>query len=107
MKSRTSICGLLLHMLLISAAPAPAQSLAPIAADDPAASSFDYDQALAVSQAAIGRSVSNVEFTAADGRRLTLADFRGRPLVVSMVYTSCHEICPMTTRFTKSVPRFH
>jgi protein SCO1/2 len=91
-------------MLLISAAPAlAAQTLAPIAGSDPAASAFDYDQALAISQGAIGQRVVDIEFTAADGRRLRLGDFRGKPLVVSMVYTSCYEICPMTTRFLSGV----
>jgi len=101
MKSRALVCGLLLHMLLIS--PAPAQTLAPIAGGDAATTAFDYDQALAISQAAIGRTLTDVEFTAADGRSLRLADFRGKPLVVSMVYTSCFQICPMTTRFLSGV----
>jgi len=88
-------------MLLISAA--PAQSPAPIVGNHPAASTFDYDQALAISQAAIGQQVTDVEFTAADGSSLTLGDFRDKPLVLSMVYTSCYQICPMTTRFLSDV----
>jgi protein SCO1/2 len=31
------------------------------------------------------------------------SEFRGKPLVVSMVYTSCYQICPMTTRFLSGV----
>ena len=105
MNSRTLICGgLLLHMmLLISVAPAVAQNTPSIAGNDLENSAFDYDQALAVSQAAIGRTVSDVEFTRADGRRLRLGDLRGKPLVLSMVYTSCYQICPMTTRFLSGV----
>jgi len=103
MKSRALICGFLLHMLLISVAPALAQSTPSIAGNDLENSAFDYDQALAVSQAAIGRTVSDVEFTSTDGRRLTLGDLRGKPLVLSMVYTSCYQICPMTTRFLSGV----
>jgi protein SCO1/2 len=87
-------------MLLVS--PALAQSVAPIAANADS-SPFDYDQALAVSQAAIGKTVSDVVFTGADGRRLTLGEFRGKPLVLSMVYTSCYQICPMTTRYLSEV----
>jgi len=101
MKFRALICGLLLHMLLISAA--PAQSPAPIVGNHPAASTFDYDQALAISQAAIGQQVTDVEFTAADGSSLTLGDFRDKPLVLSMVYTSCYQICPMTTRHLSKI----
>ncbi len=103
MKTRALICGLLLHMLVLSAAPALAQSAAPIAGNNPENSIFDYDRALAVSQAAIGKTVSDVQFTGADGRQLTLGDFRGKPLVLSMVYTSCYQICPMTTRFLSGV----
>ena len=103
MKFRALICGLLLHMLLISAVPVLAQSLQPIAGGDPAGSAFDYDQALAISQAAIGETVSDIQFISADGRSLRLGDFRGKPLVLSMVYTSCFQICPMTTRFLSGV----
>ena len=103
MRARPLICGLLLHMLLISVAPALAQSTTPIAGNDLENSAFDYDQALAVSQSAIGRTVSDVEFTRADGRRMTLGELRGKPLVLSMVYTSCYQICPMTTRYLSGV----
>jgi protein SCO1/2 len=103
MRARALIFGLLLHMLLISVAPALAHSTTPIAGNDLENSAFDYDQALAVSQAAIGRTVSDVEFTRADGRRMTLGDLRGKPLVLSMVYTSCYQICPMTTRYLSGV----
>jgi len=34
----------------------------------------------------------------ADGRTLGLDELRGKPLVISMIYTSCHQICPMTTQ---------
>jgi protein SCO1/2 len=71
--------------------------------DRGAAPVFDYDAALAQSQAAIGREVGDVSFTSADGRSLRLADFRGKPLVLSMVYTSCYQICPMTTRYLSQV----
>jgi protein SCO1 len=102
MKYRALVCGLLLHVLLIPVL-AQAQDLAPIDSDTPEASAFDYDQALAFSQAAIGTTLSNVEFASADGRNRTLAEFRGKPLVLSMIYTSCHQICPMTTRHLSEV----
>jgi protein SCO1/2 len=103
MKFRPLICGLLLHMLLIPVTLALAQKTPSIAGNDLENSAFDYDQALAVSQAAIGRTVSDVEFTRADGRRMTLGELRGKPLVLSMVYTSCYKICPMTTRYLSGV----
>ncbi len=87
---------LLLHGLLSSAAFGSLQS----GVSDPA---FDYDDALASSQAAIGRQLDDVRFTSADGRTIMLGDFRGKPLVLSMVYTSCYQICPMTTRYLSQV----
>ena len=100
---RDLIFALVLHLSLLYAAPALAQSSVPIAAAVVEQSGFDYDQALALSQAAIGKPVSDVQFTASDGRRVTFGEFRGKPLVVSLVYTSCYQICPMTTRFLSEV----
>ena len=64
---------------------------------------FDYDTALKTSQAAIDNQVGNYAFVNADGRALRLNDFRGKPLVLSMIYTSCYQICPMTTRYLSTV----
>jgi len=64
---------------------------------------FDYDVALKTSQSAIGKQLANHTFTNADGNPVKLEDFRGKPLVLSMVYTSCYQICPMTTRHLSKV----
>lgn len=64
--------------------------------------SLDPDRALATSRAAIGSSPGAYAFTDTAGRRVTLADFRGKPLVVSFVYTGCTQVCPTTTRFLGS-----
>jgi cytochrome oxidase Cu insertion factor (SCO1/SenC/PrrC family) len=32
-----------------------------------------------------------------DGRKVTLADFRGKVVVLSPILTLCHEVCPLTT----------
>ena len=103
----SALTGLLLHALLFWAVPVLAQSS--IAADNGTLNgtlngpAFDYDQALAISQAAIGRSVADVRVLRADGHSQMFSEFRGKPLVVSMVYTSCYQICPMTTRFLSGV----
>jgi protein SCO1 len=52
-----------------------------------------YDQ----SQAAIGRGVSDFVLRDQAGAPLALADLRGRPLLISLVFTSCSSICPVTT----------
>jgi protein SCO1/2 len=103
MEMSTLIRGLLLQALLLCALPALAQSLPALDDKTPGGSAFDYDRALAISQAAIGRSVTDVRFLRADGQSLSFSEFRGKPLVLSMVYTSCYQICPMTTRFLADV----
>jgi protein SCO1/2 len=65
--------------------------------DSACAEAVDAQRAVRNSQAAIGRRVSDHRFVRADGRMLQLAELRGRPIVVSLVYTSCHEICPGAT----------
>ena len=64
---------------------------------------FDYDVALNTSQAAIDNQVANYSFKRADGQAMRLSDLGGKPIVISMVYTSCYEICPMTTRYLSTV----
>ena len=64
---------------------------------------YDYDVALKTSQSAIGQQLANHAFINANGEQVTLEDFRGKPLVLSMVYTSCYQICPMTTRHLSKV----
>jgi protein SCO1/2 len=63
------------------------------------AAALDYDAAMRQSRAAIGGAPGNYAFTDADGRRVQLADLRGKPLLVSFVYTGCGQVCPTTTRF--------
>ncbi|UCB54792.1 MAG: SCO family protein [Thiotrichales bacterium] len=67
------------------------------------AGAFDYDSALKISQGAIGNQLGNYSFTNAEGERVHLNDFAGKPLVVSMIFTSCYQICPMTTRHLSKV----
>jgi len=99
---------LLLFSLLFSAIPIfnlyASAEVANISADmNDVSQPFDYDTALKTSQAAIDNQVGNYAFLDADGRSLRLNDFRGKPLVLSMIYTSCYQICPMTTRYLSTV----
>ncbi len=59
---------------------------------------FQYNSALQASQDAIGRETSDYLLTDHEGRSVRFADFKGKPLVLSLVYSSCYQICPMTTR---------
>jgi protein SCO1/2 len=63
-----------------------------------AAQEYDKDSALAVSQAAIGTRLQDYQLRDIYGQAFQLGQLTGRPLVVSMIYTSCHHICPMITR---------
>jgi protein SCO1/2 len=62
-----------------------------------AAAAFDPDEATRTSQAAIGRAVADQELLTDRGERLQLSTLRGRPVVVSMIYTSCLHVCAPTT----------
>lgn len=53
----------------------------------------------------MGSTPRDVAFTDAAGRRVALSSFRGRPLVVSFVYTGCSQVCPTTTRFLAKAVR--
>lgn len=72
--------------LLVLAAPAFAQETAP-----------DAQSAIEVSQAAIGTRVGEYEFRTHDGRTVQLSDYRGKPLALSFIYTSCADTCPTIT----------
>ena len=64
---------------------------------------FQYKTALQASQDAIDQVLSKHRFTDDNGRGLTMHDFLGKPLIISMIYTSCDRICPMTIRHLSKV----
>lgn len=64
---------------------------------------FDSKRALEISQQAIGRQLGDYRFTTASGEAVSLASLRGKPLVLSLVYTSCYHVCPMTTQYLAKV----
>jgi len=59
---------------------------------------FQYKSALQASQDAIGRSLGHFSLTDDHGRAVSSQMFQGKPVVISMVYTSCYKTCPMTIR---------
>ncbi len=62
----------------------------------------DLEAAVRFSQQAIGRQVSDWHFTDHRGRNVRAADLRGKPMVVSFIYTGCFQVCPATTQFLKN-----
>ncbi|CAA7617166.1 conserved exported hypothetical protein [Candidatus Terasakiella magnetica] len=60
--------------------------------------SANAEEALKRSRASEGQEVTSHLLTDQDGRPVDLSAFRGKPLVVSMVYTACDHTCPVTTQ---------
>ncbi|MBF0425335.1 MAG: SCO family protein [Magnetococcales bacterium] len=60
---------------------------------------LDNDAALKTSQAVIGQPLDPLPLLDQDGRWVTLGDLRGKPLVISLIFTSCSTSCPVATRF--------
>jgi protein SCO1/2 len=60
---------------------------------------LDPREAVATSQAAIGTRIGDYTLTASDGTVVRLANYRGKPLLVSFIYTACTQVCPATTQF--------
>ena len=59
---------------------------------------YDADSAVATSQAAIGKPLEDYMFYDRQGRPVNLAAYQGKPLLISMIFTSCHHVCPAITR---------
>jgi len=60
---------------------------------------YDPERALQISQAAVGKTIGDHELLDHLGATVRLReDHAGRPLVISMIFTSCHHVCPATTK---------
>lgn len=64
-----------------------------------AADELSSETAFKQSQAAIGNQTGNHVLRDHRARALALRDLRGKPLVVSLVYTSCATVCPLVTDY--------
>jgi len=83
--------------------PGQPPALAPAADVPPPAPSLAREEALRVSQAAIGRALGEHTLLNRAGQPVRLADYhRGKPLLVSFVYTGCFQVCPTSTRALQS-----
>ena len=70
-------------------------------ADDAVASTvprLDATAALAAGQAVIGTTPPDFTLLDRQGKPVRLSQYRGKPLLVSFIYTGCFEICPTSTR---------
>jgi len=59
---------------------------------------MDDEQALKESQAAIGRQLGDYVLTTSKGQQVKLSDYFDKPVVISLIYTSCYHICPTITK---------
>lgn len=71
----------------------------------PAAAAFDPDAALRASQAVVGQTLPDYTLLDREGRPVRLSSYRGKPLLVSFIYTGCFQVCPTTTRALLSALR--
>lgn len=69
-----------------------------VLAGSPDSQRLDPRSVIERSQAAIGRVVANHTLTDSTGAPLALAAYRGKPLIVSLVYTACSSVCPTSTQ---------
>lgn len=78
-------------------------TLAPAARAEVA--TLDAKAAFKLSQAAIGRQVGDYVLADQSGAPLPLSQLRGRPLVISLIFTSCGTVCPITTDHLRDAVR--
>lgn len=69
----------------------------------PGPGNFDEAEALKISQKAIGNQLGDYTFLDRSGRKVRLSDYRGKPLVISMIYTHCPFVCATTTRSLSAI----
>lgn len=79
----------------------PESAVPPSSAAQTGAPRVDQAQALRLSQDAIGRTVGDYTLRAPDGRPVRLTSLRGKPVLISFIYTGCFQVCPTTTRLLK------
>jgi protein SCO1/2 len=68
------------------------------AAAEPPSAELDPAATIALGERALGRTVGNHTLVDSRGKPLSLEQFRGKPLVISLVYTACSSVCPATTQ---------
>jgi len=85
-------------VLLLLMALTNAKAAVGVPVDEKAKLGLDANAALRISQAALGNQISDFTLLDREGRTVRLSQYRGKPLMVSMVYTGCFQACPTATR---------
>ncbi len=74
-------------------------ALAPeAAASSTEVAKLDEREAIRAAQAVIGHVLADHTLLDRQGKPVRLASYRGKPLVVSFIYTGCFQVCPASTR---------
>ncbi len=63
---------------------------------------LNQTSALQLSQSVIGTKIDDFTLLDREGRPVRLSQYRGKPLLVSFIYTGCFQVCPLTTRSLQS-----
>lgn len=67
---------------------------------------FDQKSAMQFSQSVVGQQVGDYTLLDRKGRTVRLSSYRGKPLLVSFIYTGCSEVCPVTTQFLAKAVKY-
>jgi protein SCO1/2 len=69
---------------------------------------LDSNEAFSASQTAVGTTPQDYTLLNREGMPVQLSSYRGKPMLVSFIYTGCFHICPASTRaLHKSVRALH
>lgn len=63
-----------------------------------ALTTLDEKAAFALSQGAIGNQIGDFVLLDRQGQPVELSRYRGKPLLVTFIYTACFQVCPTITR---------
>lgn len=66
---------------------------------------YDGDQALLRSQAAIGQTLQPLVLKDSSGLPFELQQLQGKPVLISLIFTSCYHVCPAITRHLANTVR--
>ena len=103
-RGRRQLCvGAVLALFHCAIAPAVALESALPGAAVGSAPALDQTAALRASQAAVGHTIGDYTLLDREGRAVRLSSYRGKPLLVSFIYTGCFRVCPTTTRSLQKV----
>ena len=64
------------------------------AVTNPESKGFDESEALALSEASVGSPLGRYAFVDSNNEVRSLGSFIGHPLVISLIYTGCADVCP-------------